>query len=376
MSAQPTSNIDWQKRFFITLTVLAWIVIAGIVIWGIQQIADTVILLIIAALLSYIIFPLVKLLQRILPRPIAILIAFVLVLALLTFILYFVVLVAVDQLVLLINLIQLVVQHPERYSQFQIVLDWLSRVGISSSQFSVSTQQVLSYLQSAVNGIIPLVSSIFGVFINGIILASLCVYFMTDGGRIISWLRHKTPVHQRRYINFLLDMVEKSLGGYIRGQLILAVIITAIIAIGAWIIGVPYVVLLAVIAFVCEFIPIIGAYISGVVAILISLPQGWQTVLIMVIFITIVNGILEGQVLAPRILGQSIGLHPIISISALLIGSRLFGFLGAVLAAPLAGILQAIITAAWSTWRESHLDQFPEEKPASEEQPASSTMKT
>lgn len=376
MSAQPTSHIDWQKRFFIALTILAWIVVAGIVIWGIQQIADTVILLIIAALLSYIIFPLVKLLQRVLPRPLAILIAFLLMLAMLTFILYFVLLVAIEQLVLLINFIQSVVLHPERYSQFQSMLDWLSRAGISSSQFNVSTQQVLSYLQSAINGIIPLVSSIFGVLINGIILASLCVYFMTDGGRIIGWLRHQTPLRQRMHINFLLDVIEKSLGGYIRGQLILAVIVTAIIGIGAMIIGVPYVVLLAVIAFVCEFIPIIGAYISGAIAILIALPQGWQTVLIMVVFITIVNGILEGQVLAPRILGQSIGLHPIISITALLIGSQLFGFLGAVLAAPLAGILQAIVTAAWSIWRASHPDQFPEDMPAGQEQSASSTVNT
>ncbi len=375
MSTQPVANVDWQKRFFIALTVLAWLVIAGIVIWAIGHIAGTVILLVIAALLSYIIFPLVKLLHRVLPRPLAVLIAFLLMLALLVFVLYFVVLVAVQQLVLLINFIQSVVQNPTRYSQFQFILDWLNKAGISSNQFNVSTQQVLSYVQSAINGIIPLVSSIFGVFINGVILASLCVYFMTDGERIIDWLRHKTPIKQRKQINSLLDMIEKSLGGYIRGQVILAVIITAIISIGAMIIGISsYVILLAVIVFVCEFIPIIGAYISGVIAILISFTMGWQTALIMVVFISIVNGVLEGQILAPRILGQSIGLHPIISIAALLIGSQLFGILGAVLAAPLAGILQAIITASWSTWRANHPDQFPDEAPSDQKLPSPPTV--
>jgi predicted PurR-regulated permease PerM len=371
MSTQSASTIDWQKRFFIALTILAWLVISGIILWAIGHITGTIILLTIAALLSYVIYPLVKLLHRVLPRPLAVLVAFLLMLALLVFILYFVVLVAVEQLVLLINLIQSVVQHPANYSQYQFILDWLSKAGISPTQFGVSTQQVLSYVESAISGIIPLVSSIFGVFINGIILASLCVYFMTDGGRIISWLRHKTPIKQRAQINSLLDMIEKSLGGYIRGQVILAVIITVIISVGALIIGVPYVILLAVIVFVCEFIPIIGAYISGVVAILISLTMGWQTALIMVVFISIVNGVLEGQILAPRILGQSIGLHPIISITALLIGSQLFGVLGAILAAPLAGILQAIITAAWSTWRANHPDQFPDEAPPKLEQPSS-----
>jgi predicted PurR-regulated permease PerM len=374
MSVQPAPNIDWQKRFFIALTVLAWLVIAGIIIWAIGHVTGTVILLTIAALLSYIIYPLVKLLRRVMPRPLAVLIAFLLMLALLVFVLYFVVLVAVQQLVLLINFIQSVVQHPARYSQFQFILDWLSKAGISPTQFNVSTQQVLSYVQSAINGIVPLVSSILGVFISGVILASLCVYFMTDGGRIIDWLRHKTPIKQRKRINSLLDMIEKSLGGYIRGQVILAVIVTAIISIGAMIIGIPYVILLAVIVFVCEFIPIIGAYISGVIAILISFTMGWQTALIMVVFISIVNGVLEGQILAPRILGQSIGLHPIVSITALLIGSQLFGVLGAVLAAPLAGILQVIITTSWSAWRANHLDQFPDEAPANQELPSPPTV--
>jgi predicted PurR-regulated permease PerM len=377
MSIQPASTIDWRKRFFIALTILAWLVIAGIVIWAVGYIASTVVLLTIAALLSYIIYPLVKLLHRILPRPLAVLVAFLLMLALLIFILYFVVLVAVEQLVLLINVIQSVIQHPANYSQYQFALDWLSKAGISPTQFNISTQQVLSYVQSAINGIIPLISSVFGMFINGIILASLCVYFMTDGGRIIGWLRHKTPIKQRAQINTLLDMVEKSLGGYIRGQVILAVIITAIISIGALIVGLPYVILLAVIVFVCEFIPIIGAYISGAIAILISLTMGWQTALIMIIFISIVNGVLEGQILAPRILGQSIGLHPIVSITALLIGSQLFGIMGAVLAAPLAGILQAIITASWSAWRAHHPDQFPDELPPSKlEQPSSPPVET
>lgn len=372
MSTQPVSRRDWQKRFFITFTVLGWLIIAGIAIWGIGHIFGTVALFIIAALLAYIIFPLVKLLRRILPRSLAVLIAFLLMLGLLIFILYFVVLVAIQQLILLIDFVQVVVQHPERYPFVQFMVNWLNGVGISPSQFNVSTQQVLSYVEGAINGIVPLLSSIFGVIINGIILASLCIYFMIDGERIIGWLRQKPPIKQRKQINLLLDLVAKSLGGYIRGQIILAVVITAIISIGALIVGLPYVVLIAVIVFICEFIPMIGAYISGAIVVLISLVQGWQTAIIMIVFVSLVNGVLEGQILAPRILGQSVGLHPIISIAALLIGSQLFGVLGAILAAPVAGILQAIIASAWSAWRMGHSDQFPEEKSTGPVPPAPS----
>ena len=374
MSTTPVTNPLWRNRFFVAATIVAWIIIAAVVLWGLGHVTGPIVLLVISALLAYIIYPLVKLLHRVLPRPLAVLIAFLVMLALLFFVIYFVVIVAIQQLVLLISFGEGVVQHPENYTQFKFIVDWLSKVGVSPPQFGISTQQVLSYVERAINGIVPFISGVFGLLINGIIVASLCVYFMTDGGRVIDWLRHKTPEKQRGQINFLLDVVQKSLGGYIRGQVILAVVVTAIISVGAIIVGVPYVILIAVIVFVCEFIPIIGAYISGVIVIIISLATGVQSAIIMIVFITFVNGVLEGQILAPRILGQSIGLHPIISITALLVGSQLFGILGAVLAAPLAGILQTIIITIWSTWRAQHPDQFPDETPTREEVTAPPTV--
>jgi predicted PurR-regulated permease PerM len=81
------------------------------------------------------------------------------------------------------------------------------------------------------------------------------------------------------------------------------------------------------------------------------------------------QGGLEGQILAPRIIGGAVGLHPILSVFALLVGTSLFGLLGALFAAPAAGILQTFVRAFWEVWRERHPDQFPaegqEQKPES-----------
>jgi AI-2E family transporter len=68
-----------------------------------------------------------------------------------------------------------------------------------------------------------------------------------------------------------------------------------------------------------------------------------------------------GQVIGPRILGQAVGVHPIIAISALFVGGGLFGLLGALFAVPIAGIVQAWLQAPWSTWQVAHPEQFPAE---------------
>jgi predicted PurR-regulated permease PerM len=69
--------------------------------------------------------------------------------------------------------------------------------------------------------------------------------------------------------------------------------------------------------------------------------------------------VLEGYVVAPRVLGKAVGLHPAISIIALVAGADLFGLWGGIFAAPLAGLLQVLLTAVWRAWREQHPRQFP-----------------
>jgi predicted PurR-regulated permease PerM len=152
------------------------------------------------------------------------------------------------------------------------------------------------------------------------------------------------------------------MGGFLRGELFLGVLISAIQTIGLFFIGVPYLFFLAVIIFIGEFLPQIGAYISAAIIVIITfLTRGWQVGLIAMIFCAVVNAGLEGQILAPRIIGHSVGLHPIISIAALLIATQLFGLIGAFLAAPMMGMIQVFILAVWHSWKQRHPEQFPEE---------------
>ena len=79
------------------------------------------------------------------------------------------------------------------------------------------------------------------------------------------------------------------------------------------------------------------------------------------IFLILLQGVLIGQILGPRIIGQAVGIHPIVAIFALLAGGELFGLLGALFAVPIAGVIQALLLAFWSTWQTNHPGQFPQE---------------
>jgi hypothetical protein len=114
--------------------------------------------------------------------------------------------------------------------------------------------------------------------------------------------------------------------------------------------GVPYAIVLGVLAFFMEFVPILGVLISGGVCVLIALTQGWLLAVVVLAYFVVVH-VIEGDVVGPRIMGRAVGIHPMTAIIALLAGTELFGIWGALFGAPLAGLLQALATAFWQELR-------------------------
>jgi len=117
-------------------------------------------------------------------------------------------------------------------------------------------------------------------------------------------------------------------GGLLHGVLFLATVMAIVTIVGATIIGVPFALLIGVIVFIFEFVPQVGAYISGFIGVLFAATQGWEVALIYLIFVSLVQGVLDAQILAPRILGHAVGLHPVVSLFAMLVFGSLFGLLG------------------------------------------------
>jgi predicted PurR-regulated permease PerM len=359
----PLSRSVWLRRLIIALTILAWMAIGAVVLTVVSRMVGTLILLIAAGLMSYLIYPLVLVLQRFMPRFLAIIVVYLVGLSALSFLLYNMAASVIEQLTSFVLNFQYLLS-PKGQSQLQPFIETLNKLGISQDQLTAFGQQIVNQLQGLISQIIPVLSGIINFLISAIVVAVLSIYFLLDGGRIVRWLRYQTPIAQRENINFLVTTVNRILGGYFRGLLILATIAGVSTGIVLALLGVPYAVLLAVVVFAFLFIPVIGGVISGSLCIILSLPQGWVTALIVTIFVILLQQVLIGQILTPRILGDSVKIHPIVALLALFAGIELLGIglMGGFLAVPLAGILQAVLIAFWERWKESHPEQFPPEE--------------
>jgi predicted PurR-regulated permease PerM len=119
---------------------------------------------------------------------------------------------------------------------------------------------------------------------------------------------------------------------------------------------VRYALLLGILAFFMEFIPVLGVIISGAVCVLIALFQGWVLALVVLGYFVVVH-VIEGDLIGPRVMARAVGIHPAVALLALVAGSELFGVWGALLGAPIAGLLQAIATAAWREVRLASIQE-------------------
>src|SRR5579884_767100 len=347
----------WARRRDIPIAILAWIALAAIALWVLGHVITSVLIFIIAALLAYTLLPAVKLLARFMPRFFAILIVYLVVLTALVTIIYFLVNTAIVQIGSLITNVQQLLK-PGANGEASQLIQTLTHFGITQQQIAAAGNQIIAQAEGLTSSIVPLLSSIFNFILDTIVVAVLSIYLLVDGKRVTDWLRNNLPTAQEGRMRFFLNTLQRVVGGYIRGQLILSALIGVLVGVTMTIFHVPYAVLLGVLAFVLEFIPVLGTLTSGAICVLIALTQGWLIAVLVLAYFIVVH-IIEGDVVGPRIVGKAVGLHPAVALVALIAGAELFGIWGAVLASPIAGLLQALFIAIYQNWRETHPEQFP-----------------
>ncbi|HEY4034992.1 MAG TPA: AI-2E family transporter [Ktedonobacteraceae bacterium] len=348
----------WARRRDIPIAILAWTALVCLVLWGAGHIVRTLLLLTIAALLAYALAPGVKVLQGFIPRFLAILVMYLLVLGAISFLLYLVIATAIEQVGSLASNVQRWLT-PKSAGYLSPLEQTLHTIGISSEQITSLRTQITSQLEGIASSAVPILTGFFNVVLDIVLVAVLSIYLLIDGSRVANWVRHNAP--HRAQANFVLSTVQRIVGGYIRGQFILAVLVGILVGGGMFVFRVPYAVLLGLLAFVLEFIPVLGTLLSGLICTLIALTQGWLIALGVLIYFVVVH-VIEGDIVGPRIVGKAVGLHPVISIAALIAGAELFGIWGALFASPIAGVLQALIAALWTNWRATNPEQFEQVK--------------
>ncbi|PPF79781.1 AI-2E family transporter [Subtercola sp. Z020] len=216
---------------------------------------------------------------------------------------------------------------------------------ISQEQFDSGRDAVVGFLTSSQfgTGAIAGVSAAGSVITGALLAFVILFFFLKDGDRI--WAFFLRPFHGYRHERGerIGHVAVKTFGGYVRGTAIVAFVDAVFIGAGAAILGVPLALPLAVIVFVTAFIPIIGATLAGVLAALVALVANGPFVALLVVIIVIIVNQLEGNLLQPVVMANSLQLHPLVILVALTAGTILGGVLGAVLAVPIAAVGWAIV---------------------------------
>jgi predicted PurR-regulated permease PerM len=346
------TGTDWQQALYIPLTILAWLAVLVVTGWLMGHIVKTILTLVLSTIVAFALTPLVRFLAQWMPRGIAIAVAYILGFAVILGLGAALVVTAAAQVTSLVHSLP-DYAHRIQHLEPQIVR-LLGPFGVTKAKYEHGQTQIITYLQNIGTTLasqsLAIITGVLGTLIDIILVLILSVYLTANGERIGSRLRKESPSTQRRNISLLIAIVNQVVGGYIRGTLTLATLIGVLVGVGMLVLHVPYAVLLGILAFFMEFIPVVGVLVSGAVCVTIALFQGWILALVVLGYFVVVH-VIEGDVVGPRIMGRAVGIHPATALIALVAGTELFGIWGALFASPLAGLLQAIGTAAYREMR-------------------------
>lgn len=223
-------------------------------------------------------------------------------------------------------------------SQFSLLIN---RNTVDTEQMLTQVGQTLLYTNLVVKGIL----STLAVFL-------LAYYWTQEGTLVIRGLLRLFPPQRKKKVREFLQLAETKLGGYIRGQGLLCISIGAAAFIAYLLIGLPYTLVLAIFAGVMEMVPIFGPALGAIPALSVALSINPGKA-IWVVVATLLIQMLENVFLVPRIMKSSTGVNPIIVLLSLIAFGSVFGFAGALLALPLAAIIQLFVSRVVVTAAES-----------------------
>lgn len=287
-------------------------------LWFLYFIHEIILQLFVAMLLMTILEPLVTLLTRIrIPRAVSVLITYILVIGILG------------------GTIALIAPTlAQQTTNFVYALPlYLSKIGVGSSIGSDLVSGLLAQLGGVPGQIINFTFSVFSNFLSVITVLIFAFYMLLTRNKLQDQLGFLFGEDKRLRIGNLIDTLEKKLGKWARGQLILMLAIGLGTYVGLLIIGIPFAIPLAILAGIFEIIPFLGPIISAIPAILIGFGISPLIGLAVLAMAFLVHQ-LEGYVLVPKIMEKSTGVSPLIILVAITIGAKLAGIMGVIISVP------------------------------------------
>ena len=333
---------DWERTKNILISVIcAVLLLTGLALVA-QRLSKILLIVVMAALIAYIAEPAVSRLGRVLPRLPAALLVYLAFLAILagagTWL--------TGQLVPQVS--ALAQDFPADVAQLQ---GWTASLETRVGQPGLISGQ-LGSLESGLKGVaatslgtgLGFVGKAGDTVASIVLTLVISLYFALDASSIWKAVRGLVPAGHVYWFDFVEKQLNRIIGGYIRGQLLMALIIGGTTGLGMFVLGVRFPGVIGVAAFIFELVPMIGPILTGLLALIIAAFQGFPLVLYVLIFYVALQ-LVESNVLGPRISGHAVGLHPAASMLALVTGADLFGLWGAIMAVPIAGLAFVIVSA-------------------------------
>ena len=222
----------------------------------------------------------------------------------------------------------------------QKVRDWLTGepLNLSDGQITSAIEAMQEKVQSSAtsigSGIFSTIGAATSAIVNLILILMLTFFFVKDGHKFLPWVRVVAGQRTGGHIVEVANRAWATLGGFIRVQSLVALIDAVIIGAGLAILGSPLAIPLAVVTFFAAFIPIVGAFVSGALAVLVTLVTNDPKDALIALAIVVAVQQLEGNVLSPMLQGKTMNLHPAVVLLGVAAGGTLFGVTGAFLAVP------------------------------------------
>ncbi len=210
---------------------------------------------------------------------------------------------------------------------------------------------VFNFFKSFFSGVITLILNILDI----LLIPVMAFYLLKDIDKINEKIKNSFPPAYRDAIVDIFSEIDSKIKSFLKGQLIVSIILAIIYSIGLYIFNVPLAIVIGLVAGLANIIPYLGIAIGLVPALLLSYLDSHSLInLIGVVGTFVVAQALEGTVISPRVVGEKVGLHPVMVIVSILLGGHFFGFIGILVAVPVASIVLVLFSRLYSWYINSH----------------------
>ncbi|GAB2027104.1 AI-2E family transporter [Lactovum odontotermitis] len=245
-------------------------------------------------------------------------------------------------------------------SNFNIDVDAIvKKIGDSALEF------VQGFYTTAVSGVGGFITKATGIVIDIIIFPFILFYLLRDGQGIPSYVTKFLPTAWRKDIFTLLTKINTQLSSFIRGEVIVALAVMIMFGIGLSAIGLPYAMVIAIVAGIFNLIPYLGSFLAFVLALVVGIMVS-PFMLLKVLIVFVIEQTIEGRFIQPLVIGSQMKIHPITILFILLTAGSFFGVWGVFLGIPIYATLKVIITHIY-TWYRLRSPLFPDEVPEADE---------